>query len=266
MAVNTVNVSVNGTNVHCESAGDSRNDKVLLLHGWGCDLSLLRPLSEALSSHYYVLAVDFPGHGKSGRPPEPWGVPDYAECISQLLRKLEFYPCAVIAHSFGCRITTVLATSEPALFTKIILTGAAGIKPAMTEEAKKKQQRYHRLKKVYETIDKTGIFGALPGHLLSGITKKYGSSDYAALDPELRKTFVRVVNQDLTEYYPRISQSVLLIWGENDTATPLWMGKKMEQLIPDAGLVVFENADHYAFLEQLPRFLVIVNSFLEQER
>lgn len=265
MAVNTLDVPVCGTTVHCEYDGESNKRKVLLLHGWGCDMSLMRPVSDALSPRYQVLSVDFPGHGKSGRPPEPWGVPEYADCLIKVLRKLEFYPCAVIAHSFGCRVAAVIAASGTEMFTKMIWTGAAGIKPELTEGAKKKQSRYRKLRNLYESLRKTGMFGTFPERMLSKITKKYGSSDYAALDPEMRKTFVKVINQDLSVYYPDISQSVLLIWGENDTATPLWMARKIELLIKDAGLVVFENADHYAYLEQLPRFLVVANRFLEQE-
>ena len=78
----------------------------------------------------------------------------------------------------------------------------------------------------------------------------------------MKKTFNRVISLDLTDRYPLIQQSTLLIWGENDTETPLWMGKKMEELIPDAGLVLFEGGSHFAFLEQADRFCVIAKHFL----
>jgi len=92
--------------------------------------------------------------------------------------------------------------------------------------------------------------------------QKYGSPDYKRLNPNMRKTFVKVINQDLTEYLPQIKASTLLVWGSADTETPLWMGQKMEKEIPDAGLVVFEGRTHFAFLEEAQRFLVIVNTFL----
>ena len=53
------------------------------------------------------------------------------------------------------------------------------------------------------------------------------------------------------------------IFGENDTETPLWMGKKMETEIPDAGLVIFENDDHFAYLHQWQRFTAVVRAFLK---
>ena len=97
------------------------------------------------------------------------------------------------------------------------------------------------------------------------LRKKYGSADYNALDEEMRKTFVKVISQDLTEYYPHFQASTLLIWGDADTETPLWMGKKMEELIPDAGLVILEGGSHFAYLEQAARFNLIANHFLKEE-
>lgn len=54
----------------------------------------------------------------------------------------------------------------------------------------------------------------------------------------MRKTFVKVVNMDLSDLYGRIKQPTLLLWGDRDEATPLWMARQMEKSIPDAGLVV----------------------------
>ena len=41
-----------------------------------------------------------------------------------------------------------------------------------------------------------------------------------------------VVNEDMVPYMPKVTMPVLLIWGKNDTATPLSDGQKMESLVP----------------------------------
>ena len=79
----------------------------------------------------------------------------------------------------------------------------------------------------------------------------------------MKKTFVKVINQDLTDLYDKFRASTLLIWGDSDMETPLWMGKEMQKRIPDAGLVVFEGGTHFAYLEQLQRFNTIVCQFLK---
>lgn len=53
----------------------------------------------------------------------------------------------------------------------------------------------------------------------------------------------------------------LLIWGENDADTPLYMGRIMEKEIPDAALVLYPQKGHYAFAEDYPKTLAILDSF-----
>ena len=118
---------VSGTTIHYELLGEGEA-RVVLLHGWGCDISLMRPVAEALAKDMRVLVIDFPGHGASGRPPEPWGVPEYGRALERLLRDLSFLPCSVVAHSFGGRVAIWLASEDPTLFDRIVLTGAAGIR------------------------------------------------------------------------------------------------------------------------------------------
>ena len=86
--------------------------------------------------------------------------------------------------------------------------------------------------------------------------------DYAALSPEMRKTFVKVVGYDQSALLSHIKNPTLLIWGDRDTETPLWMGQQMEKEIADSGLVVLEGGTHFAYLEQAARFQTIVRQFL----
>ena len=255
---------INGTAVHYRILGEGKN-KVLLLHGWGCDMSLMQPVADALTETHQVLLIDFPGHGKSGRPPEPWGVAEYAGCLESLLKKLDFHPCSVIAHSFGCRIAARIAVDYPACFSKIIFTGAAGIRPKPTKESEKKSAQYQRLKQIGNRFGRIPGMGKVAESWQEKLRRKYGSPDYNALDSEMRRTFVKVISEDLTGLYGQIRQSTLLIWGDQDTETPLWMGKEMEKRIPDAGLVIFEGGTHFAYLEQVQRFNTIALHFLKEE-
>jgi len=66
----------------------------------------------------------------------------------------------------------------------------------------------------------------------------------------MRQTFVNVVNEDLQSYAGRVRVPTLLLWGDADEDTPLWQGQLLEQLIPDAGLVVYPGAGHYSYLER----------------
>ena len=78
----------------------------------------------------------------------------------------------------------------------------------------------------------------------------------------MRQTMVRVVNEDLTEEMPRVKMPVLLIWGDADTATPIADGRRMEELMPEAGLAVIPGAGHFSFLDDPVLFSRILGSFL----
>ena len=253
--------NIHQTTVYYEQSGKG-GSRVLLLHGWGADSSLMRPVGKLLEDNHLILIPDFPGHGQSEEPPEPWGVPEYAECVLELLDRLHFAPCAVIAHSFGARIAAWIASERPDVFTKIILTGAAGIRPPQTEEGKKRAEAYQKWKRAEQTLEKIPLMKNAALNLKHRIQEKYGSRDYNALNDEMKKTFVKVVHLDLSDRYGKIQQPTLLMWGDKDTETPLWMGQKMEKEIPDAALILLEGGTHFAYLEQLDRFALIAKRFL----
>ncbi len=235
---------------------------LLLLHGWGCDGSIFHAFEKAFSSHAALLTVDFPGHGQSGEPPVPWGVPEYAEQLRGLLDQLHIERTDLIAHSFGGRVAIYLASHHPERIGKMILTGAAGLRKPPTKAQSKRQKRYQRCKRLLNMLAKVPFLRKITQKLLERLRLRYGSPDYNRLNENMRKTFVKVISQDLTGMLTEIQSPTLLVWGENDTETPLWMGRKMEQSIPDAGLVVFDGRSHFAFLEEAGRFQVIANQFL----
>ncbi len=94
--------------------------------------------------------------------------------------------------------------------------------------------------------------------------RRYASPDYLNAGP-LRETFLRIISEDLTPYAAQVRAPTLLIWGDRDTDTPLWQGRKLEQVMPDAGLIVFTGAGHFSYLERLNEYLRIVEHFLKDK-
>ena len=79
----------------------------------------------------------------------------------------------------------------------------------------------------------------------------------------MRETLVKVVNEDLTDILGGITASTLLIYGENDTATPVSDARIIESKIKDAGLCIIKGAGHWAFVEKPGEVIAIIKSFLE---
>lgn len=106
------------------------------------------------------------------------------------------------------------------------------------------------------------IYGKNAQKRIDQIREKRGSSDYNNASEMMRRTLSKIVNEDLKSVMPSIKAPTLLIWGENDTATPLRDAKIMERLIPDAGLVSFSGCGHYSFLDNPYQFAAVLRSFL----
>ena len=239
----------------------SREMPVLFLHGWGCDLEMFSGMMDAMQGSATLLALDFPAHGESDDPPEPWGVGDFAQQVAALLDSLQMEKVDIVAHSFGARVAIWLASHNPQLVNKIVITGGAGVKKSTDAQAGKKTANYKRLSASVRTVMKFPPLKKPMKALQEKLIQKYGSRDYAALKESMRPTFVKIISEDLTPMLKQIQAPVLLIWGGSDTETPLWMGQTMEREIADAGLVVFEGRSHYAFLEESARFITIVRQF-----
>lgn len=224
---------------------------VILLHGWGQNIAMMKPVADHLQQHFRVFVIDFPGFGESDEPKEPWGVPEYAMMLREFIEKLEIKEPILLGHSFGCRVAITYASMYPV--KQMLLTGAAGIPNKKTTKDYVRIYTFKTLKHLCKLPGLTQYQEALRQH--------FGSSDYKNTSGVMRTSFVKIVNHDVRPMLSKLKMPVLLVFGEKDDATPLWMGKIMEKEIPDAGLVVFDGATHYAYLEQLPKFLRICDAF-----
>ncbi len=251
--------TVNNIKINYEQKGSG--DLIVLLHGWGSNIKLFANLIDLLSRKYTVVAMDMPGFGESQEPPSAWCVDDYVNFVIDFLKDYNTKQVMLLGHSFGGRVIIKLNSRKDLPFevTKVILVDSAGILPP---KSNKKSFRTYYYKAGKAFLSNKFVQKIAPD-ALENFRKKMGSADYAAASPLMRQVLVKVVNEDLEPLLPNIKCPTLLVWGVNDTATPLSDGEKMEKLIPDAGLVKLENAGHYSFLEQQFTFNRVMCSFMK---
>lgn len=239
---------------------EGEGDIVLFLHGWGSNITLFDAITKLLVQTHRVIALDMPGFGKTAEPPEAWSVDDYVDFVAAFLDKLQIKEFSVLVHSFGGRVLFKLNAREncPYHIHKAVLIDSAGILPKKTFRQKCSLKLYKAASKFMSTK----IMHFLYPDAVENMRKRRGSADYNHATPTMRATLVKVVNEDLQPYIPKLSCPTLLIWGDVDTATPISDARMMEQLLPDAGLVVCEGAGHYSFLEQPAKVHAVLKSFL----
>lgn len=233
---------------------DGRGEDMVLLHGWGQNKEMMQLIMEHFVDRYHVVSIDFPGHGESGLPNEAWGVVDYMHFLEDLIQQLGIQEPIFVGHSFGCRVAIRYAAIHHDV-KKMCLTGAAGIKPKRSLDQKIRTYAYKAGKWFLKATGNEAKLRQLQDNA--------GSEDYRNANGIMRPTFVKVVNDDVTPILKDVLCPVLLVWGDLDTAAPLWMGQEMEKKMPDAGLAVFEGDDHWAYWHQPQRFNTVLDIFLK---
>lgn len=228
--------------------GTDEKGTILLLHGWGQNIEMMKSLGDAYSKEYRVLIIDLPGFGDSTEPDFAWDVPDYVEMVHEFLTELKVNDVTIMGHSYGGKIGLLYASKYE--INKLVLFGSP---------FKKEVQKLSLKTRVLKKLKK------VPGlNKLEGFAKKHiGSTDYRNASPLMREILVNTVNLDITEEVKKIKCSTLIIWGTLDEAVPVERAYELEKLIKDAGVVVYDGCSHYAYLERLQQTINVVRIFLE---
>lgn len=247
---------INGLKVHYTDQGSGPH--ILFLHGWGASAASYNGVINSLSLKCRCVAVDFPGCGQTDLPKEPLVTDDYCEFVLQFIKAVGLDNPILVGHSHGCRVIMKLCGSSVLNPPKIVFIDGAGIKPRFNF---KKEIKVKTFKAVKWFLTLPGLRGHTE-ETLQKARSHFGSADYNSAPEVMRKTLVNLVNDDMTPYLGGIKASTLLIWGENDTATPLYMAHMLEKAIPDCGLCVIKNTGHWSFVENPGQAIAILNSFL----
>ncbi|MCM1028074.1 MAG: alpha/beta hydrolase [Pseudoflavonifractor sp.] len=249
-------IEIDNMKVAYEVAG--QGTPLILMHGWGCDHSTVASVAATASLTNTVYSLDLPGFGESDEPTRPWTPEDYAAMLRAFVTALGIKRPTLAGHSYGGRVAIVYGATYPDEVDRLILIDAAGVKPRHGLKWHWKVGSFKTGKWLLNTF--LGKEKAAP--VIERWRNKRGSADYRAASPMMKATMSASVNEDLCHYMPSIKAPTLLMWGEKDTATPLADARKMERLIPDAGIVTFIGAGHYSFLDAPAHFAAVLAEFL----
>ena len=236
-------INIKNLNINYIQYGKGKD--IILLHGWGQNIEMMKPVGDPFEDRFRITILDLPGFGESDEPNTPWKIDDYELMLEDFIEKLNIKKPIVIGHSFGGRLAIRYSARNPV--SKVVLFGSPCIRI---------QESLPLSVRVLKAIKK------LPGmNSLGEYMKQYiGSRDYKAASPIMRQTLVEVVNEDLSKYAKEIEEPTLLIWGESDTEAPVAEAKELEKIMVDAALIVLPGT-HYAYLENLPQVINILNNF-----
>lgn len=231
--------SSNGGRLGIHEVGEGEFDLVWA-HGWGQSHQTFSAVLNGFTNNCRHVLLDFPGFGGVSCPPTPWGTVEYADLVAEWLQQTPQRPRIWIGHSFGCRVGIRLASRHPELLDGLVLIAAAGIRPPVPVPTRVARRL------------RTSVFRTLKMLSLSESAKerlkeRWGSEDYKNAGP-LRGTFVKVVNEDLSNDAASIGLPVSLIYGEQDTETPVAIGRAFTSRFKNVELHILPRYGHLDIL------------------
>ena len=251
--------NTNEISIYYEKHGNS-DKTIVILPGWGNTRATFRNIINCFKSDYTIYIIDYPGFGNSPIPSKTLDVYDYANIIREFFKEEKIVEPIIFAHSFGGRITAVLAGYYKIKFKKILFMDVAGIKPKKSVKQIIKQTLYKFLKKIIRLFPKIK-----QEYYMQKLVSHFGSTDYISLPPIMRNTFKNIVNEDLKIYFKNIDDEVLILWGKMDNVTPLNDAYKIRKLIKNSALIVLPECGHFIYLDAIIVTNKIIYEFIKEK-
>lgn len=218
----------------------------MFLHGYLASGKSFYYQTRFFSREFNVYAPDLKGFGDNPDMPYPYSLDDYITEVREYIYKNGLNRPHVIAHSFGARIAIKAASNDETAFNKLVLTGAAGLKPKNTLKKTLKRTLFNVCKKFF------------PREKLAG----FYSSDYNALSAVMKESFKKIISENLDDRLKLIKNPTLLVFGNRDKDTPLYMAKRLNAGINDSRLIIIDGGGHFCFIDKPNKFNMEVKEFL----
>lgn len=249
-------IIVDGLLTEYDAFGDAASPTLLVLHGWADSSVSWRKFAYLLGKDYQVIVPNLPGFGGSQAPQDAWGLEDYALFIGNFCTKLHVNPATIIAHSNGGAIAIYGLANGIFETGQLVLLASAGIRT-----------NGRGRKRLIRLLTKTGKVLTRPLPVVT--QQKLRNKLYRTIGSDLlvaahmQETFKRVVAQDVQNEAVRIAVPTLLIYGDQDTATPLVFGQQLHALIPASSLEIITGVDHFIHIKATERVVVLIHEFLK---
>ena len=225
---------------------------IIFLHCAGADHSIWYLQTRYFAYHgYSILAVDFPGHGRS-EGEFIKSIEEMADWIPELLSAAGLEKASLVGHSSGALVALECAARYSEIVSSLCLMGSAAkmtVHPVLLDASLKGDLLAFDLVTSWEH-GPTGHFGnpPVPGmSLLGGAQSLLNSAPNGALGVDLDACNKY---QNGMNAASKLSCPVLSLSGGQDKMSPYFEGMKLAEAIPDAKFHIIEDCGHMVMLEK----------------
>ncbi|MFO1464465.1 MAG: alpha/beta hydrolase [bacterium] len=276
--------SADGTAIYYKSVGFGF--PIVLCNGMGVSTFFWKYFENAFKHHFQVITWDYRGHGRSAAPKnrDNVSVEALVEDCKAVCDELKIKKALFIGHSLGTQVVLE--------FYRRHARYVAGIVSCLGTFGRPMDYFYNSplSKYIFEVFTALGLLfpkqsnfvsqllirnpfwyqlGGLLKMINTGMASKTDAQKYVdhilSLDPQFFVKLSRSVQAHSAEdMLKRLKVPTLIIGGENDTFTPVWLAKKMHRVIPRSELILVKNGSHAALVEQPELINLRIEKFLRE--
>jgi pimeloyl-ACP methyl ester carboxylesterase len=263
-------IEVAGQRVHVEQLGSG--EPVVLLHGFGESTYSWRLVAPRLAERHRVIAIDLNGFGYTQRPRDPaaYTLAGQQRLVLGVLDRLGIASAHFVGHSYGGALTLWIAAHQPARVRTMAL-----VDTAMPVYSTSRRTRLANLRPLSFLFLRS--FALRESAVQRGLRKAFHDDTLATR--ELARAYLeRLRIAGIGDAYHGLTASngeppaeielaavatpALLVWGRDDTLTPLRNGERIAAALPAARLVVIEDCGHAPMEERPQELLAALLPFL----
>lgn len=250
--------------LHYLAWGDPTKPVLVLLHGGGSNAHWWDGMAPTLAKRFFVVALDFRGHGISDYP-EELVIGAFNDDLEMLLDHLGSHEVVLVGHSMGCHIAVDHASRHPATRALALIDIARG----SSENARRRSRLALRMRGTYATReDAIERFQFLPEAVdVSESTRleiaRHSVREQAdgrftyCFDPRWF-TLGRRAAPDLS----KVECPTLILRGSQSTILSREGAAAVAAELPNARVEVIEGAGHHVHLDRPAETLAVVEPFL----
>lgn len=280
-----IHATDDGAPLWFESRGEPGAVPVVLNDGLGCDGFIWRYLWEPLTARRRVLHWNYRGHGRSGVPPDDTriGMEYITDDLARLMDAQQLESAVIFGHSMGVQVCLEFHRRHRARVKGLVLIcGSYGTPLDTWHDHTLMRVAFPRVLKLVEKAP--GMAKAITSRLLNTqLAVEFGIR--TELNPELMKHndfapymehlakmhplyFVRTLDSlkdhSAWDHLAHVDVPTMVIGGEGDKFTPVWLSQRMAEHIPDAEYVYVPGGTHTAPLERPGLVNAAIDRFLRE--
>ena len=235
---------------------EGEGEPLLLLHGLFGALSNFKDLIEYFKPKYKVVVPMLPLFDLDIFHTSVGGLEKH---VHKFIEMRGYENIHLLGNSLGGHVALVHILKHPERIKSLILTGSSGLFENGMGDSYPKRGDYEYIKK------KTQLTFYDP----NTATKELVDEVFEITNNRLKVIKIielakSVIRNNLGEELNQIQQPTLLIWGNNDTITPPFVGKEFNRLIPNSELHFVDKCGHAPMMEVPDEFNRILYGFLQK--